>query len=52
MKIEVGEVNILINNVGVVFGKKFINIFDVLVERIFDVNLLVYFWVSFWSNGS
>lgn len=44
VKTEVGEVNILINNAGVVSGKKFINTPDVLVERTFDVNLLAHFW--------
>lgn len=46
VKTEVGEVNILINNAGVVSGKKLLDTPDVLVQRTFDVNLLAHFWVS------
>nr|XP_022346208.1 epidermal retinol dehydrogenase 2-like [Crassostrea virginica] len=44
VKTEVGEVNILINNAGVVSGKKLLDTPDVLVQRTFDVNLLAHFW--------
>lgn len=43
---EVGDVTILLNNAGVVSGKKLINMPDELVKRTFDVNLLAHFWVS------
>lgn len=44
VKSEVGDVTILINNAGVVTGKKLIDTPDMLIRRTFDVNLLAHFW--------
>lgn len=42
---EVGEVLVLVNNVGVVFGYYFLECFDEFIERIMMVNCYVYFWI-------
>ncbi|KAJ8322074.1 hypothetical protein KUTeg_000545 [Tegillarca granosa] len=44
VKEEVGEVTYLINNAGVVTGKRLVNCPDHMIERTFNVNLLAYFW--------
>ncbi|XP_043921483.1 epidermal retinol dehydrogenase 2 isoform X2 [Protopterus annectens] len=44
VKREVGDVNILINNAGIVTGKKFIDAPDNLVEKTIEVNTLAHFW--------
>lgn len=44
---DVGEVFFLINNVGIILGKKLLEISDEEILVIFDVNFFVYFWVSF-----
>uniref|UniRef100_A0A8D0H0N1 Short chain dehydrogenase/reductase family 16C member 5 n=1 Tax=Sphenodon punctatus TaxID=8508 RepID=A0A8D0H0N1_SPHPU len=44
VKKEVGDVSILINNAGVVTGKKFIDSPDSLVEKTMEVNILAHFW--------
>lgn len=43
---EVGNVNILINNAGVVSGKKFLDLTEDDINRTVRVNLLSNFWVS------
>ena len=45
VKQEVGDVAILVNNAGVVTGKKLLNIPDRLVQRTLNVNLMAHFWV-------
>jgi len=45
VKREVGEVNILINNAGIVSGKKFLDTPDELIEKTFQVNSISNFWV-------
>ena len=42
---EVGGVAILVNNAGVVSGKRFVENDDTSVERTFGVNTLAHFWV-------
>ncbi|NWU98433.1 RDHE2 dehydrogenase, partial [Upupa epops] len=44
VKKEVGDVNILINNAGIVIGKKFMDSPDPLVEKTMEVNTMAHFW--------
>lgn len=44
VKTEVGKVDILINNAGIVSGRKFMDIPDALIEKTFQVNTLSNFW--------
>ena len=45
VKREVGKVDILINNAGIVSGKKFVDVSDAQIEKTFQVNALANFWV-------
>lgn len=47
VKQEVGSVSILINNAGIVQGKRFLDCDDQKIIKTFDVNALAHFWVSF-----
>ncbi|XP_072898154.1 epidermal retinol dehydrogenase 2 [Hemitrygon akajei] len=44
VKREVGDVSILINNAGIVTGKKFLDSSDDLLEKTMAVNILAHFW--------
>ncbi|XP_044513935.1 epidermal retinol dehydrogenase 2-like [Gracilinanus agilis] len=44
VKKEVGDVTILINNAGVVTGKRFLEVPDECIEKAFDVNTKAHFW--------
>ena len=44
---EVGEVSLLVNNAGIVTGKKLLETSDEEILATFDVNSLAHFWVSF-----
>ncbi|KFV80542.1 Epidermal retinol dehydrogenase 2, partial [Struthio camelus australis] len=44
VKKEVGDVSILINNAGIVTGKRFIDCPDSLVEKTMEVNIMAHFW--------
>ncbi|NXK38155.1 RDHE2 dehydrogenase, partial [Piprites chloris] len=44
VKKEVGDVNILVNNAGIVTGKTFINCPDSLIEKTMQVNTMAHFW--------
>ncbi|XP_030827596.1 epidermal retinol dehydrogenase 2-like [Camarhynchus parvulus] len=44
VKKEVGDVSILINNAGVVIGKRFLDCPDSLVEKTMEVNTMAHFW--------
>lgn len=46
VKEEVGKVTILINNAGVVSGKKFLDTPDKLIIRTMDVNVMSHFWTT------
>lgn len=46
VKREVGDVTILVNNAGVVTGKKFMDSPDALIEKTMEVNSLAHFWVN------
>lgn len=43
---EVGEVSLLVNNAGIVTGKKLLETSDEEILATFDVNSLAHFWVS------
>lgn len=49
VKKEVGDVTILVNNAGIVIGKKFLDLDDKMVEKVFCVNVMSHFWVSILS---
>ncbi|XP_072219614.1 short chain dehydrogenase/reductase family 16C, member 5a [Leuresthes tenuis] len=44
VKREVGDVTILVNNAGIVTGKKFIDAPDSLIEKTVEVNIMAHFW--------
>ncbi|XP_064026654.1 epidermal retinol dehydrogenase 2-like [Pogoniulus pusillus] len=44
VKKEVGDVTILINNAGIVTGKRFMDSPDSLVEKTMEVNTMAHFW--------
>lgn len=44
VKKEVGDVGILINNAGVVIGKRFLDSPDSLVDKTMEVNTMAHFW--------
>ncbi|KAK0170616.1 hypothetical protein PV328_008449 [Microctonus aethiopoides] len=46
IKKEVGQISILVNNAGVVNGKKLMDISDELISRTMDVNIMAHFWVN------
>lgn len=50
MKKEVGDISILINNAGIVTGKKFLDCPDELMEKSFDVNFKAHLWVIIFSS--
>lgn len=44
VKKEVGDVSILINNAGIVTGKRFLDSPDSLVQKTMEVNTMAHFW--------
>ncbi|NXX70066.1 S16C6 reductase, partial [Spizella passerina] len=46
VKKEVGDVSILINNAGIVVGKRFLDSPDSLVDKTMEVNIMAHFWVK------
>ncbi|KAM4551088.1 epidermal retinol dehydrogenase 2-like [Odontesthes bonariensis] len=44
VKREVGDITILVNNAGIVTGKKFIDAPDSLIEKTMEVNIMAHFW--------
>ncbi|NXT44834.1 RDHE2 dehydrogenase, partial [Pelecanoides urinatrix] len=44
VKKEVGDVSILVNNAGIVTGKRFLDSPDSLVEKTMEVNIMAHFW--------
>ncbi|XP_032921639.1 epidermal retinol dehydrogenase 2 [Catharus ustulatus] len=44
VKKEVGDVSILINNAGVVIGKRFLDCPDSLLDKTMEVNIMAHFW--------
>ena len=45
IKASIGDVSILINNAGIVSGKKFLDCSDTLIQKTFEVNTLAHCWV-------
>ena len=45
IKQNVGDVTILINNAGIVSGKKFLDCSDEKIQKTFEVNTMAHFWV-------
>lgn len=46
VKQEIGTVSILVNNAGIVTGRRFLECSDEQIIKTFDVNTLAHFWVS------
>ena len=46
VKREVGNVDILINNAGIVTGRRFLDCPDQLMEKTMEVNINAHFWVK------
>lgn len=44
VKREVGDVSILVNNAGIVTGKKFMEAPDSLIEKTMEINTMAHFW--------
>ncbi|XP_030015598.1 epidermal retinol dehydrogenase 2 isoform X1 [Sphaeramia orbicularis] len=44
VKREVGDISILVNNAGIVTGKKFMDAPDSLIEKTMEVNSMAHFW--------
>ncbi|XP_017294431.1 epidermal retinol dehydrogenase 2 isoform X2 [Kryptolebias marmoratus] len=44
VKREVGDISILVNNAGIVTGKKFMDSPDSLIEKTMEVNTMAHFW--------
>ena len=44
------QVSILVNNAGIVIGKKFMETPDHLLIRTMDVNVMAHFWVIIINN--
>ncbi|EZA47617.1 hypothetical protein DMN91_012216 [Ooceraea biroi] len=46
VQIEVGNVSLLVNNAGYVYGKTFMELPDHEIERTFKVNVLSHYWIT------
>ena len=46
MKQNVGMVDVLVNNAGIVTGRKFLQCPDNMIEKTMAVNINAHFWVS------
>lgn len=46
VKKQVGDVTMLINNAGIVSGKKFLETEDWMIQKTMEVNTMAHFWVS------
>ncbi|XP_077262528.1 estradiol 17-beta-dehydrogenase 11 [Temnothorax americanus] len=46
VQIEVGNVSLLINNAGYVYGKTFMKLPDYEIEKTFKVNILSHYWIT------
>ncbi|XP_039756708.1 epidermal retinol dehydrogenase 2 [Pararge aegeria] len=44
VKIEVGKVDILINNAGIVFGETLLDLNDAAIETTYKVNIISHYW--------
>lgn len=50
VKQEVGSVNILINNAGIVTCRTLLDLPDKAIEATYNVNILSHYWVSWWAH--
>ncbi|XP_066588097.1 estradiol 17-beta-dehydrogenase 11-like [Prorops nasuta] len=46
VKIEVGNVSLLVNNAGYVFGKTLLELPDEEIEKTYKVNILSHYWIT------
>ncbi|XP_059486024.1 epidermal retinol dehydrogenase 2-like isoform X2 [Neocloeon triangulifer] len=46
VRTEVGKVTILVNNAGIVTGKRLLDCPDSMIKKTFDVNILAHFWTT------
>ena len=51
MKKDVKMVDVLVNNAGIVTGRKFLQCPDNLIQKTMDVNIMAHFWVSSTSQN-
>jgi len=53
VKEEVGDVDILINNAGVVTGKRLLECPDTMIQKTMEVNAMAHFWVCIenWADA-
>lgn len=47
VKSEVGNVDVLINNAGIVCGQLLLDIPDHMIEKTFKVNIMSHYWVRY-----
>ena len=47
VKDDIGDVDILINNAGIVTGRNFLECDDEKIIKTMDVNTMAHFWVSY-----
>lgn len=50
VKDDIGVVDILINNAGIVCGQTFLDIPDYMIEKTYNVNILSHYWVSIYLH--
>ncbi|KAG5310546.1 RDHE2 dehydrogenase, partial [Acromyrmex insinuator] len=46
VQIEIGNVSLLVNNAGYVYGKTFMELPDCEIEQTFKVNILSHYWIT------
>ncbi|KAJ8929817.1 hypothetical protein NQ314_017414 [Rhamnusium bicolor] len=46
VKADLGPVEVLINNAGIVCGQTLLDIPDYMIEKTYKVNILSHYWVS------
>ncbi|XP_018052313.1 PREDICTED: estradiol 17-beta-dehydrogenase 11-like [Atta colombica] len=46
VQIEIGNVSLLVNNAGYVYGKTFMELPDYEIEQTFKVNILSHYWIT------
>ena len=42
---KVWQVSILVNNAGILYGKRILDLADAQIEKIFKINIIAHFWV-------
>jgi NADP-dependent 3-hydroxy acid dehydrogenase YdfG len=45
MRRDIGDVEILVNNAGILYGGEVLKLKETHIRRVFDVNILAHFWV-------